>query len=57
MIGPGAALGAELDLHCHISPAMTGAADFLVAFKEYPHSDYAARGEELVSLLARCARK
>ena len=56
VIGPGAALGAELDLHCHISPAMIGAADALVTFKEYPHSDYAARGEELVSLLARCAR-
>ena len=35
---------------------MTGAADVLVAFKEYPHSDYAARGEELVALLNRCAR-
>ena len=56
VIGPGAALGAELDLHCHISPAMIGAADALVTFKEYPHSDYAARGEELVLLLARCAR-
>ena len=56
IIGPDTALGAELDLHCHISPAMTGAADVLITFKEYPHSDYAARGEELVSLLARCAR-
>ena len=56
IIASGAALGAELDLHCHISPEMTGAADVLVAFKEYPHSDYAARGEELVSILARCAR-
>ena len=56
MIGPEAALGAELDLHCHISPAMTDAADVLVAFKEYPHSDYAVRGEELVSLLVRTAR-
>ena len=56
VIGPGAALGAELDLHCHISPEMSGAANVMVAFKEYPHSDYAARGEELVSLLARCAR-
>ncbi len=56
IIGPDTALGAELDLHCHISPAMTDAADLLVAFKEYPHSDYAARGEELVSLLVRCAR-
>ena len=56
VVGPGAAIGAELDLHCHISPAMIAAADVLVAFKEYPHSDYAVRGEELVSLLARCAR-
>ena len=56
VVGPGTALGAELDLHCHVSPAMIGAADLLVAFKEYPHSDYAARGEELVALLARCAR-
>ena len=56
VIGSGAALGAELDLHCHVSPEMTGAADVLVTFKEYPHSDYAARGEELISILARCAR-
>ena len=56
VVGPDTALGAELDLHCHVSPAMAGAADVLVAFKEYPHSDYAERGEELVALLARCAR-
>ena len=57
LIGPDTALGAELDLHCHVSPAMVGAADVLVTFKEYPHRDYAARGEELIALLARCARR
>ena len=55
VVGPDTALGAELDLHCHLSSAMVDAADLLVTFKEYPHRDYAERGEELVAMLVRCA--
>ncbi|HEY0296593.1 MAG TPA: MlrC C-terminal domain-containing protein, partial [Bordetella sp.] len=36
--------------HCHITPAMRGGADFLVAFKEYPHTDVVERGLDLVDL-------
>src|SRR3546814_6170312 len=31
-------------------------ADVLIAFKEYPHTDFLERGQELSDLLERCAR-
>ena len=55
IVGPGVAVGAELDLHCHLTAAMVEAADALVMFKEYPHIDFAERGHELVALLAATA--
>ncbi len=54
--GPDAALGAELDLHCSITPEMIAAADALVTFKEYPHIDPRERAEELYAILAAKAR-
>jgi len=51
LAGPNAAVGAELDLHCSITPAMVEAADALITFKEYPHVDGAARADELFALL------
>ena len=51
IVGPNVAVGAELDPHCHLTTAMTGAADVLVMYKEYPHIDFAERGQELVELL------
>jgi microcystin degradation protein MlrC len=56
LVGPDVAVGALLDLHAHLSTAMIEAADVLVAFKEYPHTDYLARADELLDLLARTAR-
>ena len=50
IVGPGVVVGAELDPHCHISPAMREGADFLVTFKEYPHTDVVERGLDLVDL-------
>lgn len=50
MVGPQAIVGAELDLHCHLSPTMVEKADVLVLFKEYPHTDIVERAEELVDL-------
>ncbi len=49
--GPEAAIGAELDLHCSITAAMTDAADALITFKEYPHIDGKERAAELFDLL------
>lgn len=50
IVGPGVVVGAELDLHCHLSRRMVEMADWLVAFKEYPHTDVLERGLELVDL-------
>jgi microcystin degradation protein MlrC len=56
LVGPEVAVGAELDPHCHLTDAMTAAADVLVCFKESPHVDFVERGEELVDLVADRAR-
>ncbi len=52
IVGPGVVVGAELDPHNHLSAAMVGHADLLVAFKEYPHTDILERAFELVDLCA-----
>jgi microcystin degradation protein MlrC len=54
--GPDCVIGAELDMHCHLTDRMVAAADVLVAFKEFPHTDFLARAEDLVDLCLRAAR-
>jgi len=56
VVGPAVPVGALLDLHCNLSPAMLDSGAALVACKEYPHIDYAARGEELHAMLAAMVR-
>ena len=51
LVGPDAAVGAELDLHCSVTPAMLANADALVTFKEYPHVDAKERARELFDIL------
>jgi microcystin degradation protein MlrC len=55
IVGPGVVIGGELDPHTHLSQAMVDAADLLIAFKEYPHTDIADRAFELVDLCAAAA--
>ena len=55
IVGPDVAVGAELDLHCHLTKQMVTSADILITYKEYPHTDVTARAEELIDLLARTA--
>ena len=50
IVGPDVVIGAELDLHAHLSPLMVVKADLLVLYKEYPHTDVHARAKELVDL-------
>ena len=57
IVGPEVPVGAELDPHCHLTETMTKSADALICFKESPHTDYLERGEELVDIIADCARK
>jgi microcystin degradation protein MlrC len=52
IVGPGVPVGALLDPHCHLTAAKLAAADVLVCFKEYPHTDYVERAHELLDLLA-----
>lgn len=56
LAGPDCIIGAELDMHCHLSPQMVEAADAIVAFKEFPHTDFLARAEDLLELCLRAAR-
>ncbi|TMV08313.1 M81 family metallopeptidase [Arenibacterium halophilum] len=46
-ICPGAIIGCELDLHCHLTDRMMQNADLIVPYKEYPHTDIVARAEDL----------
>ena len=55
-IAPAAIIGAELDLHAHLTPDMVAAANLLVAFKEFPHTDFLARAEDLVRLSVDAAQ-
>lgn len=52
---PDAVIGGLLDPHSHLTAAMLGAADLLVAFREYPHVDVPDRAAELFALAARAA--
>lgn len=56
LVGPRVPVGVEFDPHAHLSCAMVEAADILIAYKEYPHTDFYERGLELIALLERCAR-
>tara|TARA_R110000764_G_scaffold23734_1_gene57740 strand:+ start:8958 stop:10424 length:1467 start_codon:yes stop_codon:yes gene_type:complete len=53
---PDAIIGCELDLHCHLTDKMIDAADVIVSYKEYPHTDTAERAEDLWDLLVRTHR-
>ncbi len=52
IVGPDVVIGAELDPHCHLTEAMVEQADFIVCFKEYPHTDILERAFDLVDLCA-----
>ena len=49
-VGPTAIIGAELDLHCHLTELMRSNADAIITYKEYPHTDIADRAPELYRL-------
>jgi len=50
IVGPEVAVGAELDLHCHVTKAMLANATAIVTYKEYPHVDPRERAAELFRL-------
>lgn len=56
LAGPDCVIGAELDMHCHLTTEMVDAADVIIAFKEFPHTDFLDRAEDLLELCLRTAR-
>jgi microcystin degradation protein MlrC len=52
IVGAGTTIGAELDLHCHLSDLMIRSATALVMYKEYPHTDPLERAKELFTICA-----
>ncbi|MEM9878128.1 MAG: M81 family metallopeptidase [Pseudomonadota bacterium] len=51
--GPDTFIGCVLDLHVNLSDQMLAAADLLIGCKEYPHDDFAAAAQSLVTLALR----
>ena len=50
LVGPQTIIGATLDPHNHMTDAMVTAADCLVVWKEYPHTDVHDRANELLDI-------
>jgi microcystin degradation protein MlrC len=53
--GPDVPIGAELDLHCHLTEQMLGAATAFVLYKEYPHTDIEERASEVFNIVVDAA--
>lgn len=51
IVGPEVIIGCEYDPHCHLTEKRVRLSDVNVLFKEYPHTDFLERGEELVTLV------
>lgn len=47
IVGPDVLVCAELDPHSHLTQQRVAAADFFVVFKEFPHTDFVDRAEDL----------
>lgn len=59
LVGSEAVIGVEFDLHCHLSDSKISAADLVITYKEFPHTDPNERARELFELaiatrLGRC---
>lgn len=50
-VGADIPIGAVLDLHGNMSPQMIESGAILIGCKEYPHTDFVARTEELYALI------
>lgn len=47
IVGPDILVCAELDPHSHLTAKRVAAANFFVVFKEFPHTDFVERAEDL----------
>ena len=56
IVGAKTVIGVELDPHCHLTEKRARGADIIILYKEYPHTDFVERAEELVTLVAKTVR-
>ncbi len=57
IVGPGCVIGVELDPHCHLTLQRVKHSDFIILYKEFPHTDVADRAEDLLDLMLKTLRK
>ena len=53
IVGPDVLICAELDPHSHLTAKRVAAANFFVAFKEFPHIDFVDRARDLWAIAVR----
>jgi microcystin degradation protein MlrC len=56
IVGAAVPIGVELDPHCHMTQKRVRNATLIICFKEFPHTDFVARGEEVVELTLQAVR-
>ncbi len=56
IVAPDTTIGIELDPHCHLTQKRVRNADIVILYKEYPHTDFIERAEELVTLVLKTRR-
>lgn len=52
IVGADVPIGVELDPHCHMTPLMVENATCMILEKEYPHTDFAERADEVFTIIA-----
>ena len=57
IVGPDAPIGVSIDPHSHLTEKRVAGANVIVAFKEFPHTDFMETGAQMVDLTLRAARK
>ncbi|VVE78588.1 M81 family metallopeptidase [Pandoraea sputorum] len=57
VVGPDVPIAATLDPHCHFTELMQYAANILIAYKEYPHTDGIERLHEVYRLVTQTAER
>ena len=56
LVGPDVIIGITLDPHSHLTPLRVHHSDILVAFKEFPHTDFVVAAEKMLDLVLRTVR-
>jgi microcystin degradation protein MlrC len=56
IVGPKCVIGVELDPHCHLTKKRVSLADIIILYKEYPHTDFMPRAEELLTIVLKTIR-